>query len=101
MRTRDAPATDSTRITVTLPSALIRALDERLVNGEGTRSAVIRRLIEQEIQAREEHDRREQEEREQVEQFIRAWTEQPETEEELGWLTDPRTLEHLKEAPWE
>ncbi len=101
MSTPDAPATASSKITVTLPAALIRALDERLVNGEGTRSAVIRRLIEQELQAREVRDRREQEEREQVEQFVRAWKEQPETEEEFGWLTHPRTLEHLNEAPWE
>ena len=100
MSTRDSAA-NSSRITVTLPAELVRALDEHLVNGEGTRSAIIRRLLEQELRAREERERREREEREQVEQFIRAWKEQPETEEEFGWLTHPKTLEHLKEAPWE
>ena len=101
MSTSDAPATDSSRITVTLPTELVRALDERLVNGEGSRSTVIRSLLEQELQAREEKERREQEERELVEQYVRGWREQPQTEEEFGWLTHPKTLEHLKEAPWE
>ena len=100
MSTSDASAPDR-RISVRLPSELVRALDERLVNGEGSRGAVIRRLIEQELRAREARDRRDQEEREMVEQYVRGWREQPQTEEEFGWLTHPKTLEHLKEAPWE
>ena len=105
MSTKDVAATRRSRITVTLPSELVRALDERLVNGEGltgegNRSAVIRRLIEQELRARDERERREQEEREQVEQFIRAWKEQPETEEEFGWL-DHAVRQYAAEEPWE
>ena len=100
MCTRDSPETGSSRISVTLPSELVRALDERLVNGQGSRSAVIRRLIEQELRARDERERREQEEREQVEQFIRAWKEQPETEEEFGWL-DHAVRQYAAEEPWE
>ncbi len=81
MSTRDAAPKDVSRITVTLPSELVRALDERLVDGEGNRSAVVRRLIERELQARDERARRDQEERELVEQYVRGWREQPQTED--------------------
>ena len=100
MSTSEAAEGGVSRITVSLPSGLLQALDEHLVNGEGDRSTVIRRLIEQELQAREERDRREQAEREQVEQFIRAWKEQPETEEEFGWL-DHAVRQYATEEPWE
>jgi metal-responsive CopG/Arc/MetJ family transcriptional regulator len=57
MSTQDAAAPDSSRITVTLPAELVRALDEQLVNGEGNRSTVICCLLEQEPRAHEEGDR--------------------------------------------
>ena len=88
------------RITVSLPPELIRALDEQLANGESSRSAIIRRLIEQALRDREARERREREEREQVEQFIRAYREQPETEEEFGWL-DGAVRQYSTEEPWE
>ena len=53
------------------------------------------------MQDQETHERRKVEEQEEREQSIRAWREQPQTEEEFGWMTSPRTLEHLAEIPWE
>lgn len=100
MSTNDVTTTASSTITVSLPAELIQALDERLVNGDGNRSAVIRRLIEQELRTREERDRRKQEERELVEQYVRGWREQPQTEEEFGW-SDRVVAEAWAEDPWE
>lgn len=84
---------ETTRLTISLPTALVRELDARLVQGDASRTTAIRRLIEaalREIEAREER-----------EQYVRAWKEQPETEEEIGWMTSPAALEHLDEIPWE
>jgi len=100
MSASEAAETHPTRITVSLPPELIRALDEQLANGGGDRSAVIRHLIEQELREREARERREREEREQVQQFVRAYREQPETEEEFGWL-DGAVRRYSTEEPWE
>lgn len=100
MRASQAAEGHATEITVSLPPDLIRALDDQLVNGEDSRSAVIRRLIEQALRDREARERREREEREQVEQFVRAYREQPETEEEFGWL-DGAVRQYSTEEPWE
>ncbi len=51
-----------------------------------------RRLPEEALRAAQE--------REDVDQFIRAYTEQPETEEEFGWLTEV-SARSLADIPWE
>jgi hypothetical protein len=61
----------------------------------------IRRLIEAALQDLEAREMRKRESDDEREQYIRAWREQPQTEEEFGWMTSPRALEHLAEIPWE
>jgi metal-responsive CopG/Arc/MetJ family transcriptional regulator len=90
---KKSSASETTRLTISLPTALVRKLDERLVPGDSSRAAAIRRLIEAAL--------REIETREEREQYIRGWLEQPQTEEEFGWMTSPAALEHLAEIPWE
>ena len=95
---------ETSRITITLPTPLLQELDERLAHGETNRGAVIRRLIEVALQDLEEREqkarRRVIEEREKVEQYVRGWREQPQTEEEFGWF-DRAVSESMAEEPWE
>jgi len=93
--------TATTRVTITLPTTLLRELDERLVTGEMDRGTAIRQLIEAALHDLEARERRKREADEEREQYIRAWREQPQTEAEFGWMTSPRTLEHLAEIPWD
>lgn len=88
---------ETTRLTISLPTELLRAVDATLVNGSQSRSAVIRRLLEEALREAEE---REAEEREAVERFIRGYQEQPQTEEEYGWIRDIAGR-RLAELPWE
>jgi hypothetical protein len=46
-------------------------------------------------------DDREKRKTEECEEYRRVWREQPPTEDEFGWMTSPRALEHLTEVPWE
>jgi hypothetical protein len=46
----------------------------------------------------DDHENHEAEERE---EYRRIWREQPDTEEEFGWMTRPAALKHLNEVPWE
>jgi len=96
-----SPESETTRVTITLPTALVHLLDEQLVNGDADRSMAIRRLIEAALNDREVRTKREREAEEEREQYVRAWREQPQTEEEFGWMTHPGTLEHLTEIPWD
>ncbi|MSQ26880.1 MAG: ribbon-helix-helix protein, CopG family [Dehalococcoidia bacterium] len=82
----------TSRITISLPAPLVDALDHRLAHEEESRSAVVRRILEQAL--------KDAEEKEQIEQWIRGYTEHPQTEEEFGW-SDYVTVEALKEIPWE
>lgn len=93
--------TATTRVTITLPTTLLREIDERLVNSEMDRGTAIRQLIEAALHdfAMREHRRRQ--EQADVEQYIRGWREQLQTEEEFGWMTSPAMLEHLAEIPWD
>jgi metal-responsive CopG/Arc/MetJ family transcriptional regulator len=76
------------RLTVSVPSSLLRAVDEKLVGKGETRSAVIRRLLEEALRdAQEQAD---------IERYVRGWQEQPMTEEELGW-SDRVARERLTE----
>jgi metal-responsive CopG/Arc/MetJ family transcriptional regulator len=80
-----------TRFTNTIPEELLIALVERLAHEEESRSAVIRRLVEEAL--------REAEEREKVEQWVNAYREHPQTDEEFGWQ-DWAAVEALKEVEW-
>ncbi len=81
-----------TRMTVSLPSVLIDALDQRLAQGGEGRSAVIRRLIQTAL--------RQAEEEAEIARYIRGYHEQPQTEEECGW-SDHVARAALAEVPWE
>jgi len=90
-------AAETTRVTISLPASLVRELDERLVHGDTTRDTAIQRLIEA---AFDELDVREQR-RAEREEWVRAWQEHPETDEEFGWTTSSAALAHLAEIPWD
>lgn len=81
----------ASRFTVTIPAEMLEALDQKLTREEDTRSAVIRRLVEDAL--------REVDEREDVERWIRSYREHPQTEEEFGW-SDQATFAALAELPW-
>ncbi|MDR7540005.1 MAG: ribbon-helix-helix domain-containing protein [Armatimonadota bacterium] len=82
----------SSRITISLPTPLLEALDHKLARAGESRGAVVRRLIEQAL--------REAQEREDVERSICGDHEHPQTEEELGWL-DQVVPEALAEQAWD
>lgn len=83
---------NATRFTVSVPSELLEAVDQRLVKGEESRSSLVRRLLERAL--------REAEERDEVERYVRGYREKPQTEEEFGW-SDEVATRHLREIPWE
>jgi len=91
------PAPETTRVTISLPTTLVRDLDERLAHGDTNRAATIRRLIEA---ALHDLDARERQKREEREQWVRGWREQPQTEEEFGW-SDRAVAEAMADEPWE
>jgi metal-responsive CopG/Arc/MetJ family transcriptional regulator len=65
------------RFTVSIPSSLLEAVDEKLVGAGETRSAVVRRLLEEALRdAQEQAD---------IERYVRGWQEQPITEEDVLW----------------
>jgi metal-responsive CopG/Arc/MetJ family transcriptional regulator len=94
---KKSPPSETTRVTISLPTSLVRDLDERLVHGEASRAATIRRLIEAALHDLEARERRKAEERE---EYRRVWREQPQTEEEFGW-SDRVVAEAMAEEPWE
>ncbi len=79
------------RFTVSVPSGLLEEVDQKLAGGAKSRSAVVRRLLEEALRALEEQ--------EQIEQYVTAYRRQPQTEEEFGW-SDAATLDRLVEAAW-
>jgi metal-responsive CopG/Arc/MetJ family transcriptional regulator len=91
---------ETTRVTITLPTTLVRELDERLVQGDTDRGTAIRRLIEAALHDLEVRETRRREIEEEREQYIRTWREQPQTEEEFGW-SDRAVAEAMAEEPWE
>jgi metal-responsive CopG/Arc/MetJ family transcriptional regulator len=80
------------RLTISLPADLLEAVDRKLARDSESRSALIRRVLEDAL--------REAEEREDVERYIRGYQEQPQTEDEYGW-SDAALLASLAELPWE
>ena len=81
-----------TRVTVSLPGALLEAADGKLAEENESRSALVRRLLEAAL--------REAAERDDVERWVQAYRKQPQTEDEVGWM-EQVALEHLAEIPWE
>lgn len=79
------------RLTISLPSDLLEAVERELIQGEESRSAFFRRLLEEAL--------REAEERKDVDRYLRGYREQPQTEEEFGW-SDRVSEEGLTAAPW-
>ena len=82
----------SSRFTVSLPTALLRAVDEKLVTGYGGRSALVRHRLEEAL--------READEREDAARYIRSYRENPQTDEEGAWI-ERTARERLGEVPWE
>jgi metal-responsive CopG/Arc/MetJ family transcriptional regulator len=80
------------RFTVSVPKDLLEALDQELVRQGETRSAVIRRLLEQAL--------RETEQEADVRRYIRGWQENPQTSEEFGWA-EQVSLGALTQLPWD
>lgn len=80
------------RITVSLPSELLAAVDHNLARVDESRSAVVRRIIEDALR----RDR----ETKADEAYIRGYQKFPQTEDELGW-SDVVTRERFSEEPWE
>lgn len=79
------------RLTLSISSELLEALDHKLMRpGEG-RSAAIRRILDEAV--------READEREAVERWIASYRAEPQTEEEFGWM-EQSSLESLVELPW-
>ena len=81
-----------TRVTITLPAALLEAADTKLAREDENRSAMVRRLIEAAL--------REVEEREDVERWVRSYREHPQSEDDLGWVAEV-SAEQLAKVPWE
>lgn len=80
------------RVTVSVPTKLLDAVDKKLVKGEESRSALIRRLLEKALG--------EAEERQEIERYVRGYLEHPQTEDEVGW-PEAASLQNLEELPWE
>ncbi len=79
-----------TRVTVTLPVDVLAAAEAKLAEPDESRSGMLRRLIEAAL--------KDAEERRDVEQWIRAYREQPQTEDEVGWF-EQAALETLRDLP--
>jgi hypothetical protein len=69
---------DAVRFTVSVPSDLLDAVDQKLMKSEASRSALVRRLLERAL--------REAEEQEQIESYVRGYRDKPQTEKEKDWL---------------
>ena len=84
--------TKYSRFTVSVPAILLEEVDQKLMPDEESRSALVRRLLDKAL--------REVKERDDVEQWIRAYTEQPQTEDEFGWL-DAWAQDSLSDVEWD
>ncbi len=82
----------TTRLTVSLPSDLVAAVERELAHPDESRSALFRRLLEEALQ--------EAEERRNVERYIMGYREQPQTEGEFGW-SEAIAVEALANERWE
>ena len=80
------------KIAISLPDDVLQEVEkERNASGE-TRSEFFRRAVKALLKRERE--------REAVEQYVRAYREMPETEEELGWV-EAASQAVLEEYPWD
>ena len=80
------------RVTFSLPAELLAAIDQDLARVDESRSAVLRRVLEEALRrARETKS---------VEAYVRAYQKFPQTEDEFGW-SDVVTRERFSEEPLE
>ncbi len=79
-----------TMLTLSVPTELLEAMDRKLVRGGESRSAVIRRLIEDALRVAED--------REEVERWVQSYRDMPQTEDEAPWPEDSAP-ERLAERP--
>ncbi len=80
------------KIAISLPDDVFQDVEkERQASGE-TRSQFFRRAVTALLKQRRD--------REANEQYVRAYREMPETEEELGWV-ETASQAVLKEYPWD
>ena len=80
----------TSRFTISLPTELLEAVDDKLVKRAGSRSEIIRGLLEAAL--------REAQEQEDIERYVRGYQQNRQTEEELGW-SDAVARERLAELP--
>jgi hypothetical protein len=83
---------ETSRLTISLPTGLLEVVDQKLVQPSESRSAVIRRLLEGAL--------RDLEEQEDLLRWTRGYEEDPQTNEELGWV-DQVSGQALAHEPWE
>jgi Predicted transcriptional regulators containing the CopG/Arc/MetJ DNA-binding domain and a metal-binding domain len=81
-----------TRVTVSLPVALVEAADKQLADEDESRSALVRRLLESAL--------REAEERDDINRWVRSYRENPQAKDDLAWVAEIST-EQLEKSPWE
>jgi metal-responsive CopG/Arc/MetJ family transcriptional regulator len=79
-----------TRLTVAIPTELVEAMDQKLVRGSESRSAVIRRLIENALSLVEEPEA--------TERWKQSYREAPQSEDYAPW-SDDTAPERLLELP--
>jgi metal-responsive CopG/Arc/MetJ family transcriptional regulator len=84
-------------ISVSLPSDLLKALDEDLSRAGESRSAAVRRLI---AAAHRAECARKAQEAKDVAQWVRSYEEMPQTADEVGW-NDAVAAENWAELPYE
>ena len=81
------------RFTVSIPTKLLERADRVLRQPDEGRSGLVRRLLEEAL--------RQVEEGKKVEEYIRGYREQPQTEDEVGWAMSPEILAHFEDLPWD
>jgi len=78
------------KLTVTMPSELLEALDQKLVRGSESRSAVVRRLIENALSHVEDPEA--------TERWLQSYRVVPQEGDYAPW-PDDTTAQHLAELP--
>lgn len=85
-------ARTATKVTISLPTDLVKAVDRRQQERGETRSEFIRYALERLF--------REERERQDVERYVRGYLEQPESEEEARAM-EQLAVETLAAEPWQ
>lgn len=89
MSTRHSPV--YTRFTVSVPTALLEEAEQKVRQAGEGRSALLTRLLARAL--------KEARDREDEEQWVRAYRDHPQTEEEFGWQDRP-AREALAAQAW-